>query len=191
MSRRHRVIALCATASFLVAGFVTPAAAQEAAEPEEPATELSAVGEPAAETETREPRGLGRRLLYYIPNRLVDVLDIVRARVRVGPGLAVGARATKPVSVFIGGYTSGYIGLPGPRGEPKFPPILGVENYSGLQISVAGQTADTEHGPNYGLFEVGAGAQLWLVGVDAGVALGEIFDLLAGLILFDPRGDDY
>ncbi len=181
MRRRHRVIALCATTALLVAGFGTPAAAQEVSESEEP----------AAEAETREPRSLGRRLLFYIPNRIADVLDIVRARVRVGPGLAVSARATRPASIFFGGYTSAYIGLPGPRGKPRFPPILGAENYSGIQVSVVGHTTEGKYSPNYAAAEVGAGAQLLIVGVDAGVAPGEILDLLAGLILLDPRRDDY
>ena len=36
----------------------------------------------------------GHVALWYIPNRISDLLDIVRARLRLGPGLEVGARFT-------------------------------------------------------------------------------------------------
>jgi len=40
-------------------------------------------------------------IICYIPNRVFDILDIVRLRLRVGPGISVGVRATKPVSAFL------------------------------------------------------------------------------------------
>ena len=64
----------------------------------EPAMEESDGG---SVTEGRKP-GWGHRLLYYLPNRILDLTDILRLRARVGPGLAVSARATENVS-FYGG----------------------------------------------------------------------------------------
>jgi len=48
-----------------------------------------------AEEAESSGKSFGHRLLFYIPNRIFDVFDLVRARVRVGPGLAVDARVTK------------------------------------------------------------------------------------------------
>ena len=48
--------------------------------------------EPAAVEPEQPKHGFGHKLLFYIPNRVLDVFDFVRLRVRVGPGLAVGAR---------------------------------------------------------------------------------------------------
>ena len=41
----------------------------------------------------RQGHSLAHTLLFYIPNRVLDAVDIVRLRVRVGPGVALGARA--------------------------------------------------------------------------------------------------
>jgi hypothetical protein len=147
--------------------------------------QVETAAEATAETATR---GIGQRLLFYLPNRVFDVLDIVRLRVRIGPGIAAGARATRPISAFAGAYTSMYVGLRGPRGEAQIPWPIGADNRAGLQIS----TADISSGaPYYGPLEVGAGFQAIIFGLDIGVAAWEAVDLAAGLILLDPQGDDY
>jgi hypothetical protein len=78
-----------------------------------------------AEDEEKEPHSAGHKVLMYIPNRIFDLLDIVRARLRLGPGLAVGVRLTEPLSAYLGAYGSLYGGLPGPRLEPKLPMPFG------------------------------------------------------------------
>ena len=143
---------------------------------------------PAAEGD--EPERTKHPILLYLPNRLFDFMDVVRARVRVGPGIAVQARATRPVSVALGGYSSLFVGLPGPRGRPEVPWPVGIENYAGIEVSVVG--AHTERwGPSYGPTEVGAGAQLAVVGVDIGLEPLELIDLLLGFVFLDIRDDDY
>jgi hypothetical protein len=129
--------------------------------------------------------------LVYIPNRLLDVFDIVRARVRLGPGLAVGARATELADVFVGSYASVYIGLPGPRGRvmPRLP--AGLESKSGIEVSAADATLEAGLGPDYGDTEFGFGFQLAIVGVDIGVDPGEILDLVLGLVTIDIADDDF
>ena len=79
------------------------------------------LGQAEAAEEAAPEQSLARRVALFLPNRVFDVLDIVRLRVRVGPGIAAGARATRPVSVFVGAYTSWFVGLRGPRGEPRLP----------------------------------------------------------------------
>ncbi len=146
---------------------------------------------PTAAMEPEEPKhGFGHKLLFYIPNRLLDVFDFARLRLRVGPGIAVGARATKLVEVFVGGYASVFVGLPGPRLEPVVKLPVGIENYSGISVSVADGTSEGKRGPGYSNTEFGAGFQLALLGIDIGLDPMEILDLATGFIFIDLRGDD-
>jgi len=135
-------------------------------------------------------RGFLYQALFYIPNRVFDLLDMVRLRVRVGPGVALDVRATEAADLFLGGYTSVYAGIPGPRGEPSIPLPAGIENRAGAEVSVADLTADAGLGPGYGATEFGLGAQLVIVGADVGVDPLEIVDFLAGLLFLDLVGDD-
>ena len=147
---------------------------------------------PVVAPEPRTTRhGFGHTLLLYIPNRLFDVLDIVRARVRVGPGMAVDFRVTKLTDVFLGAYKSFYIGLPGPRQVPRVPWPGGIESRSGLAASVAdGTVTSYDSDPRYAVTEIGAGAQVILVGAEVGVDPAEVFDLVLGLFTIDFREDD-
>jgi len=157
----------------------------------EPAAESAAAPEAASATQAKESHSIGHRLLFYIPNRLFDVFDIVRARARLAPGMAINARVTQLAALTFGGYAGVFAGLPGPRGMPRIPLPFGVEQYSGLQVSVAGTDSKSRVTPNYGKTEVGAGFQLLLVGIDLGVDPLEVLDLAAGFLLIDLTGDDF
>jgi hypothetical protein len=139
----------------------------------------------------RAARAEDNSLLMYLPNRVFDLLDIVRARVRLGPGIAVGARATEAVDAELGAYTSVFAGLPGPRGRPRLNLPIGVENYTGVEVSVAsGGTDNDRTGPNYGALEFGAGFHAGLLGLDLGVDPGELVDFATGLLFIDLIDDD-
>jgi hypothetical protein len=56
-----------------------------------------------------------------------DVLDLVRLRVRVGPGISAGVRVTEIADVTIGAHATVFVGLHGPRGEPQIPWPIGLE----------------------------------------------------------------
>lgn len=43
---------------------------------------------------------IGHEVALYLPNRIFDLLDIFRVRVRLGPGISVGVRASKHVQFF-------------------------------------------------------------------------------------------
>lgn len=139
-----------------------------------------------------DEHGIGHRLLLWLPNRIFDILDIARARVRVGPGWTISARATELLDVNLGGHATFFVGLPGPRGKPRIPLPFGLETFAGVEVSVVDMTQENdEHAPHYGLAEFGAGFHLLIVGVDIGVDPFEALDFLAGIFLFDPIGDDY
>lgn len=134
--------------------------------------------------------GIVHRLVMYVPNRILDVFDIVRLRVRVGPGLAAGVRATEVASAFVGSYDTVYVGLPGPRNRPLPKSPIGVESRSGVQVSLADASETGGAGPDYGPAEFGAGAQALVVGLDVGIDPVEIVDLLTGFLFIDLRNDD-
>lgn len=140
--------------------------------------------------ESPGPVGIGWTVLMYVPNRVLDALDIVRARVRLGPGFAFGARATEYADVFVGTYASVYIGLPGPRGR-RFPRLpVGLESKTGAELSLADVTVEAGLGPDYGTTEFGLGGQLGLIGFDVGIDPLEIVDLVVGVFTFDLLDDD-
>ncbi len=130
--------------------------------------------------------------LMYIPNRIFDVFDMVRLRVRLGPGLSVGARVDSIAELFVGEHSTVYVGLPGPRGKPAIPMPFGMEDNSGKKITTK-KTVEppSEYTPYYGPLEVGAETQALLVGISLGVEPLELIDLVAGFLFIDLKGDDY
>ena len=135
--------------------------------------------------------GVVHALIWYLPNRLFDVLDPVRARVRAGPGFGLSLRATEAADFFAGGYGSVYAGLPGPRGRhlPRLP--VGLEARTGFEVSAADISTGGGLGPDYGLAECGVGVHAALLGIDVGIDPLEVVDLVVGFLGFDPLDDDF
>lgn len=129
-------------------------------------------------------------ILLYLPNRVFDLLDIVRFKVRVGPGIAAGARVTELVELYAGTYTSLYAGFPGPRLKPTLPLPVGLESHNGVSASVVDATVDGGIGPDYSPTEVGAGFQLLILGFDFGIDVVEAADFVSGIFTIDLRSDD-
>lgn len=130
------------------------------------------------------------KIVFYIPNRVFDLVDIVRVRARVGPGVAVGARATEAADVYLGSYTSVYAGLPGPRNGREIPLPAWVETKSGIEASVADPSLEGTFGPDYGPTEFGVSLHAILLGADVGIDPVEIADFIVGLVNLDLRKDD-
>lgn len=143
-----------------------------------------------AKPDTITTPGVIHRIVAYVPNRILDVLDLVRLRARIGPGFALGIRATEAGDVFVGSYLSVYAGLPGPRCRriPRLP--IGIESNSGVEVSVADATTGLGFSPNYSPTEFGFGFQTLLIGVDLGIDPFELLDLIAGVFFIDLREDD-
>jgi hypothetical protein len=136
----------------------------------------------------RAEAGVIKTIVCYVPNRVFDLLDIFRVRVRVGPGISAGVRATRPLSAFVGLHSSVFIGLPGPRGKKRIPLPVGLDLRAGAQVSVADASSGT---PYYDPLEVGFEVQPLLVGVNVGVGGFEILDFFTGLVFIDLVGDDF
>lgn len=160
--------------------FVALAAAPAPGRCEEPAAA------PAEEPREKHP------VLMYIPNRLFDVLDLVRVRVRVGPGFTVQARVTEAVDMVLGAHATVFAGIPGPRGRPRVNLPVGVETFAGAELSVAGDKSEEGWSkPYYGPLEVGAGFQAAIIGLDVGIDPLEILDFAGGILFLDLKDDDY
>lgn len=139
----------------------------------------------------REPPSLGKRLLWYLPNRLWDVLDVFRLRLRAGPGLAANVRFTDYGAFYVGNYNAVYAGLPGPRHPYILRPYAGFESLDGIVLAGVDATDNTPHGPLYGVAELNLGAHLLLLGAEVGLDIVELADFFGGLIGFDPMEDDF
>lgn len=129
---------------------------------------------------------------WWLPNRLCDIFDMVRARARFGPGFTFSVRMTEMLDLNAGVHQTIFLGLHGPRGRPVVPWPCGYETFSGLEFGPADETSEENPlGPHYGWMEFGAGVQALIIGADVGVDPWEIVDFLAGIILIDPAYDDF
>ena len=142
-------------------------------------------------SEEEEGHSVGHIILLYLPNRLLDLLDIGRARLRVGPGIAFGLRITDAADVFFGSYISAYFGLPGPRQHklPRSP--IGIESYNGAEVSLAKVTTGVGFSPDYSFTEIGLSLHPALVGADVGIDPWQIIDFALGLFCLDVAEDDF
>ena len=138
-----------------------------------------------------DERSLGYVMLLYLPNRVVDLFDIVRLRLRLGPGLAAGVRATDVFELFAGEYFTVFAGLPGPRLSPVPKLPFGFESYSGEGANRFREPKGEQLSPDYSPTEFGFGLQTLIVGADAGLDPFEALDFFAGFLLMDPAADDF
>jgi hypothetical protein len=143
---------------------------------------LAQLGTPA-----RADAGIIKNVVLYIPNRVFDLMDIVRFRLRFGPGLSAGVRATTLLSAYAGVQSSLYVGLRGPRGEREIPWPFGFDNRAGAQVSLIDATAA---GTYYDPLEFGFEVQPLIFGVNIGIGGFEILDFITGLVFIDLAGDD-
>lgn len=135
-------------------------------------------------------KSLLHKVLMYLPNRALDLVDVFRLRARVGPGLSAHVRATEYLNACAGSYKSVFVGLPGPREDEKLRPLWGREDLKGMMLLGVDATDDTPHAPGYSDSEFNVGAHLLIVGAEVGFDPVQFGDFLAGIIGMDPRGDD-
>jgi hypothetical protein len=134
---------------------------------------------------------LGIRLLYYVPNRLLDLIDIFRLRAKLGPGLSANVQLTESLSFYAGRHKAVWAGLPGPRGPyKKFRAPAGIEDECGIRFMGIDATENTPHHVYYSPSEADIGLHLLLAGLEAGFDVVEMADFWSGFLMFDLRKDD-
>lgn len=192
MNRINKSSALWLTLGLLAGGAAQPALADSASSGQSVTTQTTTTQTTVTQTSQTDETPRKHPILMYVPNRVFDVLDIVRARVRIGPGLSVGARVASIVTIFVGGHSTAYVGLPGPRGKPEVSLPFGLEDNSGPALAPTKESQEeTGKRPYYGPVEIGAEAQAAIVGVNVGVEPLEALDFLAGILVIDLKGDDF
>ncbi|MDX1957156.1 MAG: hypothetical protein SFU98_01215 [Leptospiraceae bacterium] len=150
-----------------------------------------------------------KRILFYIPDRISDILDLFDIWIDLGPQLGVEAKVTSVVQLelFSGAYTGVGFGqnkMIGGKVEKRASfavgPI-GVTNHSGTTVGSSGIKVAEDyffiHSPGKNLYQtdqdywafggkVGAG----LVGVEIKFHPFEFLDLIAGIFFLDLSNDD-
>jgi len=149
---------------------------------------LIASGEEEPNDETGEPeeRPFLVDLLLYLPNRLLDAGDLVRAGVSVGPGMGIDLTATEWANVSLMTKTSAG---------------LGYETLRHLPVELAAYTAvgagPVKVHPEAGLTwyrspgDIRVEVHLLIVGAHAAVEPFEMGDFIVGFFGLDPMDDDF
>jgi hypothetical protein len=156
----------------------------------------------------REKASAARRIALYLPDRLLDVLDLLTLRLSVGPQFGFRARATHALraDLYAGTTVGAGIGqkhFAGIDAEstvdvglgPVGPKVIGAFKV-GTNVDIGGgvsvlQLPTNQLYDNYqDYWGIGGGVGLLLVGLDAEVHPFEIGDFLAGLVGADLLRDD-
>ena len=122
-------------------------------------------------------------VLAWVPNRILDFIDIFRVDVGIGPSRGAvirvskyaqaGYRVMRPGSFRIGDFGR------------KAPILYERSNEIGVSPSFA-QSKDREVCPG----EIGLGGDLFILGGYAGICVEELADFFVGLFFFDIMDDD-
>lgn len=122
-------------------------------------------------------------VLLYIPNRILDLIDVFRVDVGVGASVGavvrvteyaqVGYRQMAPVSLRVGDFGR------------QFPVLVETSNEIGISPAFK-QSADRD----VCSAELGLGGDLLIVGAYGGICLDELADFVGGLFLIDFKDDD-
>jgi hypothetical protein len=125
--------------------------------------------------------GLLHMVLYYVPNRVLDFIDIGRLSVGFGVGYGVNVRLTELAEVGLGCYESTRFGMKG-----RVLPIY-EENIDEAGVAFLGfVNGCLQRDPT----EIGADLHVGVIGAQAAVSLAEAADFIVGFLLIDLQGDD-
>lgn len=123
-------------------------------------------------------------VLLWVPNRLADLIDVVKIDVGAGPAYGgvvrltkygqVGYRSMSPTSVRVGNFGR------------KAPVLVESSNEFGVGPSYV-NSKDRKVCPG----EFGVGADLLIVGAYGGICVEELVDFAAGLLFIDLMDDDF
>jgi hypothetical protein len=142
---------------------------------------------PVEETEedVKEDRSIFVDILLYVPNRVLDALDIVRFGVSAGLGIGVDLTATEYLNVTLMTRASVGVGYQTLRHLP-------IEAASYAMVGAGPLQADAEVGFDWHRSPGDIRVELFVLVVGAHVCVEafEIFDLAAGFLFFDPMEDD-
>jgi len=122
--------------------------------------------------------------LLWLPNRFADLFDIVRFDLGFGPAFGVMVRATPYFQIGVRHFLPASVRV-GSFGR-RSPTISETETEYGLGplVHITDQRPLCEG-------EVGAGVDFLFLGAHVSICLDEVVDFAAGLVMFDPKDDDF
>lgn len=136
-----------------------------------------------ATVEVNEGTPWWAEVLLYVPNRILDLIDVFRVDVGVGASVGgvvrvteyvqAGYRQMMPVSLRVGDFGR------------QFPVVVESSNEIGISPAFK-QSADRD----VCTAELGLGLDVLVVGGYGGICLDELADFLGGIFLVDFKGDD-
>ena len=161
----------------------------------------------------RKKSSVWRKILFYIPNRFMDFLDIASVRVNVGPQLGVSVWYTRAAQISLyAGNTAGLSIYPGQQKNIGFHREKGVElafgpagfgyynisaerrGVSGVHIGEGQQRYNNPYDnrfQNYNdYWSLGLKVGFIYVGAELEIHLLEILDFFLGFLFIDLLGDD-
>lgn len=122
------------------------------------------------------------KIVFYIPNVLLDFVDIFKLNVGVGPGFGIHAQATEPLQAGIIFYDCVRIGLTGKRFD-----FWRYEDTQEIGICYAyHQKGDIKRNNS----EIGGILHFLILGAEASINLEEIGDFISGIFFYDAKEDD-
>lgn len=120
-------------------------------------------------------------VLYYVPNRVLDFVDIFRLNIGIGCGWGFNVRATELAEIGYGCYETTRFGMKG-RVLPVY-----EENINEGGVAFLGYVNGClQRDPT----EIGADLHVAVIGAQAAVSLAEAADFITGFILVDLQQDD-
>lgn len=138
------------------------------------------------EDDDEEEESLIGKILLYIPNRICDAVEIVRAGVNVGFGIGLDARATWVAkAVFINDMSVG-VGFQGFR---HLPVCLRAHSQIGVGPIKTPSLSPLDWAIND--YDIRFEVFVLIVGAHAAVDLEAILDLVTGFLFFDISEDDF
>ncbi len=130
---------------------------------------------------------LGERLLLYVPNRLLDLLDVLHLGCAVGPGLGAEFHFTRRGR--LGAIAGGDVGLAW-LGRWTSPVECAAYARASVGIREAVDTRSMGERWRYPRCDVGLSLNPAFALVYAAIAPDEIVDFLVGFSTYDTKGDD-
>jgi hypothetical protein len=136
-----------------------------------------------APVEQRQPaaRGNWKTAAYYIPNRLLDALDIFKLTGSGGVGTAVDFRFTRIFEIGFSDYDIVRVGLNG-RGSPVYQEKLSEGSMTLLGFTSGLATRDP--------YEIGTTLHFMIGGVELAANARSLLDFIGGFLLLDLEDDD-
>ncbi len=141
---------------------------------------------PSAESAKKdEGRGFLMGALLYLPNRVVDLLDVAKVGVDAGPGIGVDVQATSALQARAMWNLSVGVGFQGLRHLP-----FQVGTIAALGVGPVGGVGDVG---SWSRSKTGfrVGLHVLIIGAHAEVDPWEILDFVLGFLTIDIAADDF